>query len=143
MRLRIFFCLSTFMSMHNSGTHTRARTCRDHSQTHPGAAVVTSVTLIRSRSSDNHTYKQTYVCMFVYISSFKFQPAVGPATRRFPQAFIDFVRQLSANSLLLLDTGGFSFPTTSCRPCHPTFLPGFHCFCECACFSWLFTEHCA
>ena len=43
-------------------------------------------------------------------------------------------------SLFLLDTGCFICPTTSCRPCHPAFLPGFHRFSECACFSWLSTE---
>jgi hypothetical protein len=49
-----------------------------------------------------------------------------------------------SNSLFLLDTGRFGCRTTSCRPCHPPFLPGsrsgFHHFCECACFSWLSTE---
>ena len=30
------------------------------------------------------------------------------------------------NSLFLLDTGILICPTTSCRPCHPAFLPGFH-----------------
>ncbi len=44
------------------------------------------------------------------------------------------------NSLFLLDTGSFICPTTSCRPCHPAFLPGFHRFGECVCFSWLSTE---
>jgi hypothetical protein len=44
------------------------------------------------------------------------------------------------NSLFLLDTGSFIWTTTSCRPCHPAFLPGFHMFCECVCYSWLSTE---
>jgi hypothetical protein len=44
------------------------------------------------------------------------------------------------NSLFLLDTGSFICTTTSCRPCHLTFSPGFHRLCECACFSWLSTE---
>ncbi len=43
------------------------------------------------------------------------------------------------NSLFLLDTGGFICPTTSCRSCQRTFLPGFHRLGECACFSWLST----
>ena len=43
------------------------------------------------------------------------------------------------NSLFLLDTGRFIWTTTSCRPCHPAFLPGFHRFSECACFLWLST----
>ena len=44
------------------------------------------------------------------------------------------------NSLFLLDTGRFICTTTSCRPCQPAFLPGFHRFGECVCFSWLSTE---
>jgi hypothetical protein len=44
------------------------------------------------------------------------------------------------NTLFLVDTGIFLWNTTSCRPCHRTFLPGFHRFGECACcFSWLST----
>jgi hypothetical protein len=44
------------------------------------------------------------------------------------------------NSLFLLDTGILICTTTSCRPGHPAFLPGFHRFRECACFCWLSTE---
>jgi hypothetical protein len=44
------------------------------------------------------------------------------------------------NSLFLLDTGSLICPTTSCRPCQRTFLPGFHRSSECACFAWLSTE---
>jgi hypothetical protein len=44
------------------------------------------------------------------------------------------------NLLFFLDTGRLFWPTTSCQPCHPAFLPGFHRFCECACFLWLSTE---
>jgi hypothetical protein len=44
------------------------------------------------------------------------------------------------NSLFLLDTGRLIWAATSCRPCHRTFLPGFHRLGECACFSWLSTE---
>ncbi len=57
--------------------------------------------------------------------------------------FSDDTWQLVALSLFLLDTGVFRCPTTSCRPCHPTFLPGFHLFSECVCFLWLCTECCA
>jgi hypothetical protein len=46
------------------------------------------------------------------------------------------------NSLFLLHTGVLGCTTTSCRPCRPAFLPGFHRFGECVCFSWLFTECC-
>jgi hypothetical protein len=44
------------------------------------------------------------------------------------------------NSLFLVDTGGLFCPTTSCRPCPQGFLPGFHRFRECVCFSLLSTE---
>ncbi len=44
------------------------------------------------------------------------------------------------NSLFLLDTGCFICTTTSCRPCHQAFLPGFHRFSKCACCMWLSTE---
>jgi hypothetical protein len=40
------------------------------------------------------------------------------------------------NSLFLLDTVGFFWTATSCRPCRRTFLPGFR-LRECASFSWL------
>ena len=43
------------------------------------------------------------------------------------------------NSLFLLDTGYFICPTTSCRPCHGTFSPGFQSFSEYAFLSWLIT----
>ena len=39
--------------------------------------------------------------------------------------------------------GLFICNSTSCRICHPTFLPGFHRFSECVCFSFLFTDYCA
>jgi hypothetical protein len=51
------FCLSTHMQ---------------RSLTHPWAAVVTSVTLIRSRSSYNHTYKHVYLSVHVYVYMFLF-----------------------------------------------------------------------
>jgi hypothetical protein len=47
------------------------------------------------------------------------------------------------DSLFLLDTVIFDCTTTSCRPCQPTFLPGFHRLGEFECFSWVFTEYCA
>jgi hypothetical protein len=62
------FCLCTFMSMHDSCQLTRAHIPR--SLAHPWATVVTSVTLISCRSSDNHTYKQTYVCVCLNIFDF-------------------------------------------------------------------------
>jgi hypothetical protein len=93
----------------------------------PCAAVVTSVTLIRSRSSYHHTYQHAYLCVCVCI-------------------YLLFIFLLSIphswwpNSLFLLDTGILFCPTTSCLPCHPAFLTGFHRFSECACFSLLRTE---
>ncbi len=44
------------------------------------------------------------------------------------------------NSLFRLLAERFIWWATSCRPCYPAFLPGFHRFSECACFSWLSTE---
>jgi hypothetical protein len=55
-------------------------------------------------------------------------------------AFLSIPDSWWPNSLFVLDTGLFICPATSCRPCHPAFLPGFHCFSECACLSWLSTE---
>ncbi len=88
---------------------------------HLWAAVVASVTLLRSRSSDNHTYKHAYlcvwcvcVCVYIYTYIFLF-------------AFLSIPDSCLPNSLFLLDTGNFLCTTTSCRPCQPTFLPGFHC----------------
>ncbi len=87
---------------------------------HPWAAVVTIVTLIHSRSSDNHTYHHpcVYVSVYTYIYIYLFlSPHSLP------------------NSVFLLDTGSFSWATTSCRPCHSAFLPGFHhLLCEYAVF---------
>jgi hypothetical protein len=54
--------------------------------------------------------------------------------------FSGYGLQLLPNSLFLLDTDSFIYPTTSCRPCHPAFLQGFHRFGECVCFSWLSTR---
>jgi hypothetical protein len=55
-------------------------------------------------------------------------------------SFFFSVYSLLPNSLFLLDKGSFICPPTSCPPCHPAFLPGFHGFGECACFSWLSFE---
>ena len=55
-------------------------------------------------------------------------------------AFLGIPDSWWSNSLFVLDTGLFICPATSCRPCHPTFLPGFHRFGECACLTWLSTE---
>ncbi len=98
---------------------------------HPWAAVVTSVTLIRSRSSYKHTYKHAYLCVYVYIYMF-FCVCV----------FLIIPDSWLPNSLVLLDTGIFHCPTTSCRPCRQAFLPDFHRFGECVCFSWMCTECC-
>ncbi len=88
---------------------------------HPWAAVVTSVKLIRSLSvliqsyiTNIHTtvYVYTYlfcVCFLVWV----YTTAVLP------------------NTLFLLDAGNFIWTGTSCRSCHPTFLPGFHRSSEC------------
>jgi hypothetical protein len=45
-----------------------------------------------------------------------------------------------SNSLFFLDLGRLICRKTSCRSFHPAFLPGFHRFSECVCFSWLSTE---
>ena len=85
------------------------------------------MTLIRSRSSYTYTYQRAYLCVCVCI-------------------YLLFIFLLSIpyswwpNSLFLLDTGILFCPTTSCRPCHPAFLTGFHRCSECTCFSWLSTE---
>ncbi len=87
------------------------------------------LTLIRSRSSYNHTYQHAYLCVCVctYLFLFSF-------------VFLSMTCSWLPNSLLLLDTGSFIWTTTSCRACHPAFLPGFHRFGECLCYSWLSTE---
>ncbi len=64
----------------------------------------------------------TCLCVYVYICSFL----------SIPYSWLP-------NSLFLLDTGRLNCTITSCRPCHRTFLPGFHRLGECACFSWLRT----
>ncbi len=93
--------------------------------------MVTSVTLIRCHSSDNHKYKHAYLCVCIYIYTYICLIA-----------FLSIPDSCLPNSLFELDTGDFNCPTTSCRPCQPTFLPGFHRFGECACFSWVSTEYC-
>ena len=55
-------------------------------------------------------------------------------------AFLSIPDSWWPNSLFVLDTGILICPATSCRPCNPAFLPGFHRFGECACLSWLSTE---
>ena len=70
-----------------------------------------------------HTFVSVYVC----ICSFLF-------------VFLSIHYSWLPNSLFLLDTGVFICPTTSCRPCQRTFLPGFHGLSECACFLWLGAE---
>ncbi len=116
MHERICFLFAYFYEhARQLSAYTPAHTQR--SLTHPWAAVVTSVTLIRSSSSYKHTYKHTYKCVRVNISfdlffvSFLFwvyttsgclnlcfssiqgtffeqKPVMGPATRHFRRAFI-------------------------------------------------------
>jgi hypothetical protein len=66
------------------------------------------------------------VCIYIYVLLFI--------------VFLSIPYSWLPNSLFLLDKGRFICTTTSCRPCHLTFSPGFHRLCECACFSWLSTE---
>ncbi len=78
--------------------------------------------------SYNHTYQHAYVCVCIYIfvlSSF---------------VLLSIPCSCLPDSLFLFDTGSFICRTTSCRTCQRTFLPGFHRFSECACFSRLSTE---
>ena len=49
-------------------------------------------------------------------------------------AFLSIHDSWLPNSLFLLDTGSLFWTTTSCRPCQPAFLTGFHRFSECGCF---------
>ncbi len=114
--------------------HTRAHTHAEITRTPlscDGDEYLTAgcLTLIRSRSSYNHAYKHEYlcVCVCIYLFFFLF-------------VFLSIPYSWLPNSLFLLDIGILICPTTSCRPCHRTFLPGFHRFCEYACFSWLSTE---
>ncbi len=142
----------------------RAHTHMERSLAHPWAAVVTSVTLIRSRSSYTRTYTDTQVCMFVCLLFWAYLTAGCLTLIRsrsscnhtyqhaylcvcvciylsfFLFVFLSIPYSWWANSLFLLDTGSLSWATTSCRPCHPAFSPGFHHLSECACFSWLSTE---
>jgi hypothetical protein len=80
-----------------------------------------------------HTYMHTCVSVYLYIYIF--------ICCLF--AFMSIHDSCLLNSLFLLETGCLFCTTTSCRPCHPTFLPGFHRLGECACFSWLFIEYSA
>jgi hypothetical protein len=77
------------------------------------------------RSSYNHSYQHAYLCVCVRIYLF---------------FFFFLSRRWLPNALFLLNTGRFICTTTSCRPCHPAFLPGFPRLGECVCFSWLSTE---
>ncbi len=77
----LFVYLSLCLSSWSMTWRSRNRVCRNtrahmqRSLAHPWSAVVTSVTLIRSRSSSNHTYKHAYlcvwcVCVYTYIHIF-------------------------------------------------------------------------
>jgi hypothetical protein len=86
------------------------------------------LTPVRSRFSYNHTYQHAYLCVYVCVSVYMYI-----------YVLLSIRYSWLPNSLFLLDTGSFLWTTTSCRPCHRTFLPGFHRFRECV-FSWLSTE---
>ncbi len=111
----------------------RTAAVRTHSSTH---AEITRTPLscggdecdADSLSLLNKSYIQTciLVCMCIYMFFFSYD-----------------TWQQVAYSLFLLHTGVFRCTTTSCRPCRPAFLPGFHRFGECVCFLWLLTECCA
>ena len=131
MNVSFFFCPLLRACTPAVRTHTRAHMQR--SITHPCAAVVTSVTLIRCRSSHNHIHKHAQLCVCVCVC----------VCICCVFAFLSTPDSWMPNSLFLLETGILSCPPTSCRPCQPAFLPGFHRLDECACFSWLFTEYCA
>jgi hypothetical protein len=64
-----------------------------------------------------------WVCMYIYVL--------------FLFVFLSIPCSWWPNSLFLLDTGILLCPTTSCRPCQPKFLPGFHRLGQCVCFMWL------
>jgi hypothetical protein len=81
-----------------------------------------------SRSSYNHIYQHAYLCVSTYVLFVLFW-----------FGFLSIPDSWLPNSLFLLDTGILFCTATSCRPCHPAFLLGFHRFCECACLSWLST----
>ncbi len=127
--------------------------------------MVTSVTLIRSRSLYTDTYTDTsmHVCLFDFLSrpdswlsnsdslSLLIQAYIPTCIRvcvcmcmyifdPFVFIFLSIPYIWLPNSLFLLDADSFLCPTTSCRPCQPAFLPGFHRLRECVCFSWLSAE---
>ena len=89
------------------------------------------VMLIRCRSSDNwHTHMHTCAHVYKYKSCFL-------------SDYLCVHDSCLSNSVCLLDTGILVWLATSCRPCHPAVLPGFHHCCECACLSCLFTMYCS
>jgi hypothetical protein len=135
---------------------------RMRSLTHPWAAVVTSVTLIRSRSAYPYTYTDAHVCMFVCLLFWVYLTAGWLALIRsrssynhtYQHAYLCvcvcmyllffclffFLSSWLPNSLFLLVTGILICGTTRCQPCHLTFLPGFHRFREWTCFPRLSPE---
>ncbi len=118
-------CLSTFMSMHDRCQHTRARTCRDHSHT----LELRWWRVWRWIALAPHTtmHASIHTCVYVYHIFF---------------LLIVHDSWLS-NSLFLLGTGDLICTITSCRPCHPAFLPTFQILSECVSLSRLFPEYCA
>jgi hypothetical protein len=129
------FCLSTIMSMHDSCQDTFEHTCRDHSHTLERRWWRVWRWFALAPHTIIHTNMHTCACMRGYVCIYIIVFSLFP--------FLSMTDNWLPNSLFLLDTGIFIWTTTSCRPCHPAFLPGFHRFSECVCFSWLCTECCA
>ena len=130
---------------------------------HACAAVLTSVTLIHSRSSYTHIYRHTsmHVCLSAFLSipdswvpnsdslSLQIQAYFRTCILAcvclyifvlFLFVFLSIHHSWLPDSLFRLVTGGFFCPRTSCRSCHPTFFPGFHCLGVRVCLSLLSTE---
>ncbi len=120
----LFFCLSTFTSMHDTCQHTHtlshAEVTRKSLSCGGDECDADSLSLL----TQSYT-KKIRTCVYVY-HIILFVCFLGTHDNCYP------------DSLCLLDTGALNCPATSCRPCHPTFLPGLHHWSECACFTWLF-----
>ncbi len=126
------FCFSTFICMHDSSQHARARTFRDYSHT----LELRWWRVWRWFALAPHTIIHTNMHTCVYVWYIYIFVICLCFFRSIPDSSL-------ANSLWLLDTGGLLWPATSCRPCQPAFLPGLHRLSEFACFWWLFAEYCA
>ncbi len=134
--------------------HTGARAFV-RSLAHPWAAVVISVKLIRSRSVYTYIHRHTssmFVCLlfWVYLTAgcltlIRYRSSYNCVTVYASICYLLFVffsitYSWLPDSLFFLGTGGFLWCTTSCRSFRRIFLPDFHRFSECACFTWLSTE---